>query len=223
MTATAVANGIATQSAVNGAQATATASTSQNLYTVSTGGNPVLNDPLSDDSRGYGWSTASSSGGGKCQFTGGAYHVSVPNNSFFQTCYASATSFANFAFSVQMRIVQGNCGGMLFRVAAEDSKFYYWRMCQDGSYGLFIYVTNSGNTTKTLLNSTTGLFNTGLNQSNLLTVIVKGQTIYLYVNKQKVDSVNDGTYGRGEIGLSAETFSSSPTEVAYSNAEVWQL
>lgn len=223
-TATAEANGIATQAAINSSQATATAVAFQNLYTSSTSGAPALNDPLSDNSRGNGWSEGASTGGGGCQFTGGAYHATIPNNSFFESCDATAVSFTNFAYSVQMKIVKGDCGGVLFREAdLNNGKFYYWRVCQDGTYSLLLYINNTGGTAKTLLGSTLTSFNTGLNSSNLLTVIAKGQSIYLYVNKQEVDSVNDGSYSQGQLGVTADSLGSSPTDVAYTNAEVWRL
>lgn len=223
-TATAEANAIATQAAINNGQATATAVAFQNLYTSSTRRAPALNDPLSDNSRGNGWSEGNSPGGGGCQFTGGAYHVTIPNNNFFESCDSSSTGFSNFAYSVQMKIVQGDCGGMLFREAdLNNGKFYYWRVCQDGAYTLLLYINNTGGTAKTLIRSTISSFNTGRNSSNLLTVIAKGQSIYLYVNKQEVDSVNDGTYSQGQPGVSADSLGSTPTDVAYTNAEVWKL
>ena len=223
-TATAEANAIATQAAINNGQATATAVAFQNLYTSSTSRPPALNDPLRDNSRGNGWSEGSSPGGGGCQFSGGAYHATIPNNSFFESCDATSASFANFAYSVQMKIVQGDCGGVLFREAdLNNGKFYYWRVCQDGTYSLLLYINNTGGTAKTLMTSTIPSFNVGRNSSNLLTVIAKGQAIYLYVNKQKVDSVSDGTYSQGQLGMSADSLGSSPTDVAYTNAEVWKL
>jgi hypothetical protein len=223
-TATAQANAIATQAAINSGQATATAVAYQNLYTSSTRGAPAFNDPLSDNSRGNGWSEGTSPGGGGCQFSGGVYHATTPNNNFFESCDATAASFANFAYSVQMKIVQGDCGGMLFREAdLNNGKFYYWRVCQDGSYSLLLYINNTGGTAKTLLTSSIPSFNTGRNQSNLLTVIAKGKTIYLYVNKQLVDSVIDGTYTQGPFGVTADSLGNWPTDVAYTNAEVWKL
>jgi serine/threonine protein kinase len=221
-TATAEANAIATQVAINNAQATATVAAYQNLYNASTSGAPKLNDPLNDNSRGNGWAEGISGGSG-CQFTGGAYHATTPNSNFFESCGGFSTNFANFAYSVQMKIVQGSCGGMLFRADVTNSKFYYWRVCQDGTYSLLRYVSNSGSTSKILIPSTNASFNTGLNQSNLLTVVVKGHTFDFYINKQEVDSISDGTYNQGQIGLTAESFSSSPTDVAYTNAEVWAL
>jgi eukaryotic-like serine/threonine-protein kinase len=221
-TATAEANAIATQAAINDAQATATVAAYQNLYNASTRGAPALNDPLSDNSRGNGWGEGVSAGSG-CQFTGGAYHATTPNSNFFESCGAFSTNFANFAYSVQMKIVQGSCGGMLFRADVTNSKFYYWRVCQDGTYSLLRYVSNSGSTSKILIPLTNASFNTGLNQSNLLTVIAKGHTFYFYINKQEVDSISDGTYNQGQIGLTAESFNSSPTDAAYTNAEVWTL
>lgn len=221
-TATAEANAIATQVAINNSQATATIVAYQNLYNASTSGSPTLNDPLSDNSRGNGWSEGTTGGGG-CQFTGGAYHATTPNNSFFESCGAYSTNFNNFAFSVQMKIAQGDCGGMLFRADVTNSKFYYWRVCQDGSYSLLLYTSNSGSTSKILIPQPTTNITIGLNQSNLLTVVAKGQTFDFYINKQEVDSISDGTYTQGQIGLTAESFGSSPTDVAYTNAEVWTL
>lgn len=223
-TATAETNAIATQNAINSGQATATAVAYQNFYTTSTSGAPAFNDPLRDNSRGNGWSEGTSTGGGGCQFSGGAYHATISNNSFFESCDTTSASLANFAYSVQMKIVQGDCGGVLFREAdLNNGKFYYWRVCQQGTYNLLLYTNNTGGTAKTLLSSSIPSFHTGLNASNLLTVIAKGQSIYLYVNKQLVESINDATYLQGHLGMSADSLGSSPTDVAYTNAEVWKL
>src|SRR5438132_348194 len=57
-------------------QPTTTANSSQNPYPPNTG-TLVLNDPLTDNSRGYKWDESSFSGTGTCGFTGGAYHINV--------------------------------------------------------------------------------------------------------------------------------------------------
>jgi len=54
-------------------------------------GTLALNDPLRDNSRGYGWQTsppASSNGGFSCQFTGGAYYAYSQDN-IYNTCRPS--------------------------------------------------------------------------------------------------------------------------------------
>src|SRR5947209_1922583 len=62
---------------------------------------------------------------------------------------------------------------------------------------------------------------TGLNQTNLITVVANGNSLVLYVNKQQIASVNDGTYSNGQIGVIAES-TQNPTEVVFTNAEVWK-
>jgi hypothetical protein len=63
---------------------------------------------------------------------------------------------------------------------------------------------------------------TGLNQSNLLAVLVQRNTINLYVNNQYISSVTENTYSKGSVGISASAFV-QPTEVLYNNAKVWTL
>ena len=224
-TSTAEVNVIATQVAIDNNQVTATAVAYQNLYNSSTSGNLVLNDPLIDNSHGNGWSEGSSTDGGTCQFTGGAYHVTTTNETYIQTCNALSTNFSNFAFSVQMRVVNGDCGGLTFRADSANSKFYYWRVCAlNGYYGLLLYTnSNSNSSTQLAFDPSPGPIN-GPNQVNLLTVIARGQTIILYINKQEVVSVNDGTYSHGQVGVTAEGASNSPAaDVAYNDAKVWTL
>jgi len=222
-TGTAQANAIATQIAVNNSQATATVVAYQNLYTSSTGGAPALNDPLSDNSHGNGWGEGSYTNGGACQFTGGAYHATIANTTYFQGCAAFSTDFSNFAYSVQMKVVKGDCGGLIFRADDANSKFYYWRLCQDGTYSFLLYISTAGSSAKVLIPNTTATINTGLNQANLLTVVAKGHTLDLYINKQEIDTVNDGTYSHGQIGVTADGTNSPATDVAYNNAQVWTL
>lgn len=67
---------------------------------------------------------------------------------------------------------------------------------------------------------TSGLLNVtvnGLGQSNTIAVVANGSTIDLYVNSQKVDSVNDSTFSQGYVGVAAST----STEAVFSNAVVW--
>jgi hypothetical protein len=61
-----------------------------------------------------------------------------------------------------------------------------------------------------------------LNQTNVIAIVAKVSTFTLYVNKQQVDTITDGTYTNGLIGVAAIE-KHTPTEVAYSNARVWTL
>ena len=215
-TATAVAgNAIAIQKAIDEAHATATAY--QDLYNTSASGSPVLSDPLSDNSKGNGWTKDT-----HCRFTGAAYHVSITHTNFLWSCNTS-TDFSNFAYQVQMKIIKGDDGGVTFRSNSVNGTYYgyVFAVGQDGSYKLCVFPPNA-TTCNSLRTGSSGAINQGLNQTNLVTVIVKGSTITLYVNQQEVNSMTDNTFSHGQIGVIADDIS-NPTEVIYSNAKVWKL
>ena len=218
-TGIAEANAIATQNATN---ATATATVYQNLYNQSTSGTPALSDPLSDNSNGNGWNVGTNNSGGSCQFAGGAYHISQTRTNYFWSCTTSG-NFSDFAYQVQMQIIKGDDGGVAFRVNITNNTFYgyVFAVGQNGSYQLFVCPPNT-TSCNSLSSSSSSAINQGLNQTNLVTVIVKGNTITLYVNQQEIESMTDSTFSHGQIGVIAED-NSNATEVVYSNAKVWRL
>lgn len=220
-TATVVANATATAQAQATAQVQATASALQAILTQATSGTPILNDPLSQQDA-NGWEVDNKTGGGGCAFTGGSYHASMPQVGFFASCYAQNPNFSNFAFQVQMTILKGDRGGIIFRSDSAATKFYLLRFDQNGTYNLFVYSGSSGSNAKNLLEGTAPSFHTGANQANKIAVVARGGSIYVYVNQQYLDSVNDSSYSSGLIALFAEDHTNS-TEVAFSNAQVWKL
>jgi hypothetical protein len=202
---------------------TITPSSAGNLETIPYSpykGTPVLNDALRDNSQGFNWLVTSDSSG-SCAFTGGAYHART-GAGYFYPCMANATDFDNFAYEVQMKIIKGDCGAILFRIESANTSFYYFRVCQDGSYALYRYTNNAGS--NLIAPQSNSAINAGLNQSNLVAVVARGSTLDFYVNQQKVDSISDTTYSHGKIGIVADGFPGHhPTEVVYSNAKVWKL
>ena len=208
------------------AEATATATViAANPY----GGTLVLNDPLRDNSLGH-WYQRSDSVS-SCKFTGGAYHVSFspgPRTSASTgfICWAlDSADFRNFAFEVQMTIIKGDLGGILFRAPHDTAGGYEFIVGQNGIYQLQRWKSL---TPQILVGPTFSLvIHRGLGQTNLIAVVAVGSTIRLYVNRQQIDSVTDSTYSHGFIALAAETYISltdfHPTEVIYSNAKLWVL
>src|SRR5205085_8714894 len=89
--------GIATAASQADASATAaaraalaTATALQHIYTQSTRGTPVLNDPLRDNSQGNQWIEINViSQGGTCTFTGGVYQVTQSLPNMFYRCEAT--------------------------------------------------------------------------------------------------------------------------------------
>jgi hypothetical protein len=178
------------------------------------GGTLALDDPLSTNSSGYEWQDATTVTG--CTFTNGAYHVQEQIQGQVNNCIALATTYDNFAYQVQMTIMEGDCGGVVFRISSNNIESYYFRICQDGSYSLSINqisVIRSGYSTN---------INRGLGQQNLIAATTQGNTITLYVNNQQITSVNDSTYSQGRIGVVADD-ERNPTEVEFQDAKVWTL
>jgi hypothetical protein len=97
---------------------TLTATTPQDLYTLATSGNPVLNDPLTSPDTNN-WDTLTYDLVGSCGFIGGTYHAIMPQTGYVSLCLAQATNFHNFAFQIQMTFIKGAAadGAELFFVA----------------------------------------------------------------------------------------------------------
>lgn len=213
------------------AQATTTAQTNATLTPQTpyppSNAKPVLNDPLSNNTEGYQWDITSDAYGG-CAFTRSAYQASTVAG-YFRICTAENTAFANFAYEVQMTIIKGDCGGIFFRAESALTHYYFFRVCQDGSYALFIYLGPAGSAAASQNRSlvsgqTSSEINTGLNQVNLVAIVAQGNTLELYVNHQQIDNTIDNTYNEGQIAVGADGFPEKhATEVIYSNAKVWQL
>ena len=186
---------------------TATPTTPSDIsYTQATSGTPVLNDPLSDNSAGNSWNVDDN-----CGFIGGEYHVTINQNGNLEACFAAPT-FQDFAFQVQMTILTGDGGGIVFRTGGENTFGYRFFL------GLNYFNLDYGSAQ--LAGSSS--FKANLNQTYLLTAIVYGSTISLYIDKQLVTTVEDSSASSGGIGLMAVDFSNN-ADVAFSNAQVWNL
>ncbi|MBV9228146.1 MAG: hypothetical protein JOZ18_02445 [Chloroflexi bacterium] len=103
--------------------------------------------------------------------------------------------------------------------STNSNKYYLFEVDRNGSYGLSVGIDEK--TSKTLVSRPSPAIITGLNRTNTIAVVANGDTLDLYVNYTKVDSVKDTTYtDAGNVALYVEA-SSNPAEVAFSNAKVW--
>lgn len=180
----------------------------------------VLSDPLTDNTKGYGWQESNS-----CQITGSAYHVIDSQANTYQPCVATNTNFTDFTFQVEATIKKGNTGaaaGLIFRADSANNKFYRLYADKEGNYGILVAVDTTGTNVRALKTGSSSLITTGLDQTNTLGVVARGDSISFYVNSQLVTTVTDSTYTHGQIGLSVDT-TSGTTDVAYSNVKVWSL
>jgi hypothetical protein len=196
----------------------ASVSPSQNPYFPSTG-TLALNESLSENSNNNPWDTGTDNSGDSCEFSAGAYHDSSSTHEYIYPCTAQI-DLRNFAYQVQMMILKGDGGGVIFCSDAAVSNFYYFGINRLGRYTLVVYKNNSYFTT--LSSGYSSAFRVGLHQTNLIAVVSHGNNIDLYVNLQLVASQQDNTFSHGLIGVVADE-TLHPTEVAFSNAKVWKL
>ncbi len=227
----ATANAISTSQAIAGATATAAASASaaasatatalQSFYQQVTSGSPTTSDPLNAQDNNTWDEFPTNPSGGSCGFSNGAYHSMINKTGLFQPCYSQILNFDNFALQVQMTIVQGDEGGIVFRANSSSSMFYLFRISQNGAYDLYVYVDAQGSHAQHLLSGSSSIINTG-NQTNTITIIAQRGNLYFYVNQQYLDGTTDSRYTSGQIGLFAESDTKS-TDVAFNNLQVWKL
>ena len=218
-TASALAGSTATAEG-SSADATATAGAAENLLTQDTNGTPVFNDALSDNSGNNGWDTnINTQGNTGCQFNNGAYHALEAMRGYLQPCFAESSNFSNFAYEVSLIIDQGDQGGIVFRSNTAKSQYYLFRVGTDGSYTLERYTKNQ---VVTLSSGFSVAIATGTGQSNTLAVIANKSTLSLFANSTYIASVTDSTLSSGQIGVVALDFN-LPTDVEFSNAQVWTL
>ena len=210
-----------TPSPTRQATATSSAQTPQDLYTQITQTPPALDDPLQiNDANNW---TESSSAGGSCAFTAGAYHASVQQKDSTMLCMAQATNFSDLAYQVQMTIVKGELGGMVFRTDGSQAKYYSFFIDSSGTYTLVTSVDNTGTQDRVLHKGTSAFIKIGLNQANLLAVVARGESIYLYINQHYITSASDSTYHDGQIGVFGGDYTQAPADVVFRHLQVWKV
>jgi eukaryotic-like serine/threonine-protein kinase len=219
--ATQNANGVATAqaNATTTAQANTGSQTSSDPYPPYTG-TLALTDPLSDNNQGNDWKTYSDVLS-SCEFVNGYFQIVETKAGYYADCQ-STPYFSNFAAQVQMQIVQGDCGGMVFRANSTIVQFYLFRICQDGSYALLNYVDNTNANAITLASGNSPYIQTGNGASNTIAVVANGDQISLYVNNQYVAATVDSSYSEGHLALFAQS-KGNTTEVDFSDLKVWNL
>ena len=164
---------------------------------------------------------------GGCDFTTNAYSVTTnyahddKGLILFTICQAHNSNFKDFVFQVQMKIVKGDCGGLIVRSDNQISKFYLIGICQDGSYRIERYKKiDYPKVDLDLAIGTNTAFKHGLQKTNLIAVAAHGDILDIFANKQRIASVRNGEYKQGEIGVTASSHGKA-TEVTYNNAQVW--
>ena len=217
------ANATAAVLATASANVMATATTMQELYTQATSGNPTLNDSLQRQN-GNKWDVVSNRGEGSCLFKDNAYHAAALQADYLFACFATSPSFSNFAYQVQLTILQGDYGGIIFRANGVNSKYYYFRVGKDGGYDISIsHDSNSAHDHILKSGFAPSIIATGLNRPNLVAVLANESNFYFYVNQKFLVQVHDSTNQSGQIGVFGGDFASTSADVSFTNAKVWKI
>jgi hypothetical protein len=182
---------------------------------------PVIDDPLQDNSKGNNWEIDDPSNG-NCKFINRTYDI---DTDALEWCRAENTDFTNFIYEVQMKIVKGDGGGILFgNDLSSIWRGYYFAINQDGSYSVQAHTDKYD---AVLARGSSRSIRRGLNQTNVVAAVVYGRVIELYVNHQRIAVVGNSnpfiTFTHGRIGVVVIGSSSEQTEVIFQNAKVWKL
>ena len=175
-------------------------------------GTLALNDPLSDNTRGYSWEEGTRDQG-TCTFASGTYQSDIPLAGYFHSCLALSTDFSNCAYEVQMTLVSGSAGGIVFRADRATTHLYYFTVDRNGGYLLKAYYDKVGHSSVIARGS--GI---SFHETELIGVVAQGSTISLYVNRQLIQQVQDGTFMQGQVGVVVYQ-----GEAIFGSAKVWAL
>src|SRR5260370_27373788 len=179
----------------------------------------VLNDPLTNNDAANNWFIYKDPPYGSCTFSGNAFHIRYSIPHYYLFCTAQTSDFSNFVYQVQMTIVEGDIGGIVFRVNSTSTQFYYFHININGQYGLDLIVDN---TRKNAISLARGYSSDIQSQQNVIAVVANNNTFDLYVNSTLVGTaIGPGSaHGGGQVGLIADSYDAT-TEVASTNAKVW--
>lgn len=215
--ATATARSNATSTAQVLTQQTAVAATATTIASTYPFSNKqVLNDPLTDNSKGFGWDTNNF-----CKFEGSAYHIIDPQTNTFGVCAATKTNFSNFTFQAEMLLSKGDGAGLIFRADSNETKLYRVTFFTDNTYQVVVYVDTSGTNARILKNGSLPT-SVDMHNTNTVAVVARGNTFTIYMNQQVVATVTDSTYSQGLIGFTTSDVTNA-AEAVFTNAQVWQL
>lgn len=198
-----------------------TVSDPQALYTQATSRQAISNDPLTTQSDNN-WETVNSPG--NCAFDGNTLHAVNPLTDGRTTiCLANATKYKNVAFQAQITAIKGDTYGLIMRADSKGQQMYLFSVTSTGMYTLAVTNGQNGSLAHVLTGGTSSAIKQGQNQSNQLTVITRGNTLYLYVNQKFLTKVDDTTATIGSVGLFVGNSQGDVSEARFTNAKIWSV
>ncbi len=108
---------------------------------------------------------------------------------------------------------RSNAAALLFRYQDQDN-FYLFSVNGNGQYSVEVYKDNSPTT---LVDWTSSPAISAAGVTNRLKVEIVGDDLTFYCNGRKLTSLNDSTFGSGELGFATNTFSDGNGTVSFDN------
>ena len=178
----------------------------------------MLTDELHDQNHSL-W-TGKSNGSSNCSFTNGAYHIHVAPIDNFYDCLGT-TEYTNFVFRVNMTLIAGGFAGVVFRSTPSNYMYYDFSITNNGLYALSVVLSQQKGSI--LAYGHSSALKAGAGKSSLLSVMALNDSISLFVNNQFITAISDNTYSSGVFGFIANNFRHINADVAFSNAQIWEI
>ena len=186
-------------------------------------GTVVVDDPLTSNR--LGWDAVPSLQNG-CVFTASGYEVRADSKSKLQACFANKTNFSDFALQMEMTLIAGEVGGVVFR----GHYFLYLTAGPVVGYLDLSASTQNGYPTDLLPNCEP--FQPGCSigeslvqgQTVTITIIARGTSLELYVDTIRVRTLTNGVSLAGNIGVFAAVESGqqdAQTEALFASMRIW--
>ena len=213
---------IAGMTATAGAQARATAGVLQTATSGQPGYQDALNDATNADTVAAKWDQDT-----KCIFAPDGYHEKEDTN--WHMCEEATNTYQNVAITVNVRILSGLTGGLLFRVSKDaigEYSGYLFEINSIGQYRIAFFSQHLTVLSFTYLKNwtTSPALQQGSAASNTLQVIARGVTLLFYANGVfLVPPETDSTYSSGDIAFYATSDGQTTADVVYSNINVYPI
>ena len=213
---------IAGMTATAGAQARATAGVLQTATSGQPGYQDALNDATNADTVAAKWDQDT-----KCIFAPDGYHEKEDTN--WHMCEEATNTYQNVAITVNVRILSGLTGGLLFRVGKDaigEYSGYLFEINSIGQYRIAFFSQHLTVLSFTYLKNwtTSPALQQGSAASNTLQVIARGVTLLFYANGVfLVPPETDSTYSSGDIAFYATSDGQTTADVVYSNLNVYPI
>lgn len=179
----------------------------------------LFQDDFSDSTSG--WEVGDYETGG-VGYKDGAYFVSARSNGDTMWGVANA-SFQDVVIEVDATQVaagpdDNNDYGVVCREQG-DGNGYYLLISGDGGYAI---LKAQGGAFAPLVDWTSSDAVRQGNATNHIRAVCNGSTLELYANGRRLAAVEDSTFARGDIALSATTYEDVPTEIHFDDLVVYK-